>query len=163
MDQDLLKLKNEELQQKNGELESRVDELEAELKERPTQEDLDDLQRQNTELQSQVVSEEELDELGRLAKQGEIYVDLLRDEAKSAFRAKLISDGVDKHDVELHPEYLSHCRDVDETDDIEMLQRSAESDYKSARSDHAWRISQSLISLKNKKTPKVRFSLAGLK
>ena len=139
---DLLDKKVEDLQVANDTLQTRVDELEEELSNRPTQEELDDLQRQYSDLQSTMG---DLDDLKRLAKQGEAYIEIVRNDAKDAFRTKLMSDGVRKDDVDDHPEYLAHCRDVDEIDDVKKLYRSAQMDYRSARSNRkAGRVSKEL-------------------
>lgn len=62
-----------------------------------------------------------------------------------------MSDGVKKADVEEHPEYLAHCRDVDEIDDIKTLYRVAQSNYGSARSNrNAGRVSKELNDYTNK-------------
>ena len=143
-DKDLLAKKNEELQNGNEELQTRVDELEADIAKLPTEEEFASLQRDNTDIQSQLDSAD-LDELKKLAQQGEAYLDIVRTEAKDAFKTKLMSDGVKKTEVEEHPEYLAHCRDVDEIDDIKTLYRSAQSDYRSARSNRkAGRVSKDL-------------------
>ena len=143
-DKDLLAKKNEELQNGNEELQTRVDELEADIAKLPTEEEFASLQRDNTDIQSQLDSAD-LDELKKLAQQGEAYLDIVRTEAKDAFKTKLMSDGVKKTEVEEHPEYLAHCRDVDEIDDIKTLYRSAQSDYRSARSNRkAGRVSKEL-------------------
>ena len=142
--QDLLAKKNEELQDKNDELQSRVDELEADIAKLPTEEEYANLQRENGELQSQLDSDE-LASLKKLAEQGQAYLEIVRTEAKEAFKTKLMSDGVKRTEVDEHPEYLAHCRDVDEIEDVKTLYRSAQSDYRSARSNRkAGRVSKEL-------------------
>ena len=142
--QDLLAKKNEELQDSNDELQSRVDELEADIAKLPTEDEFANLQRENGDLQSQVNSDD-LAKLKKMAEQGEAYLEIVRNEAKDAFKTKLMSDGVQKSEVDEHPEYLAHCRDVDEIDDVKTLYRSAQSDYRSARSNRkAGRVSKEL-------------------
>ena len=142
--QDLLAKKNEELQDKNDELQSRVDELEADIAKLPTEEEYENLQRQYSELQAEVDSDV-MAQLKKDAEQGQAYLEIVRTEAKEAFKTKLMSDGVSRSEVEEHPEYLAHCRDVDEIDDIKTLYRSAQSDYRSARSNRkAGRVTQEL-------------------
>ena len=136
--------KNEELQAKIDEQDTRIDELEAELAKLPTEEEFANLQRENGELQSQLDSDE-LASLKKLAEQGQAYLEIVRTEAKEAFKTKLMSDGVKRTEVDEHPEYLAHCRDVDEIDDVKTLYRSAQSDYRSARSNRkAGRVSKEL-------------------
>ena len=142
--QELLAKKNTELLDSNDELQTRVDELEADIAKLPTEEEFANLQREMGDLQSQIDSDD-LGELKKLAQQGEAYLDIVRNEAKDAFKTKLMSDGVSKSDVDEHPEYLAHCRDVDEIDDVKTLYRSAQSDYRSARSNRkAGRVSKEL-------------------
>ena len=156
---DLLEKKMGELQDANDTLQSRIDELEGELKDRPTEEEFTNLQRQNAELQSQL-DDADLEELKKLAQQGEAYLEIVRTEAKDAFKTKLMSDGVKRAEVDEHPEYLAHCRDVDEIDDVKTLYRSAQSDYRSARSNRkAGRVSKELNEYAEKVDgPKIRFS-----
>ena len=88
--------KNEELQAKIDEQDTRIDELEAELAKLPTEEEYANLQRENGELQSQLDSDE-LASLKKLAEQGQAYLEIVRTEAKEAFKTKLMSDGVKAH------------------------------------------------------------------
>lgn len=141
---DLDQKKNEQLQADNELLQERIDELEADLAKRPTEEEYANLQRQHSELQAEVDSDV-MAELQKNAEQGKAYLEIVRTEAKEAFKTKLMSDGVNRNDVDEHPEYLAHCRDVDEIDDIKTLYRSAQSDYRSARSNRkAGRVSKEL-------------------
>lgn len=153
--QDLLIKINEGLQDKNEELRACVDEVLAELKERPTHEEFDNLQRananipnleeqvatlqsENSELQSQLESldglnAESLANLKVLAKQGEIYLDIVRDKAKSAFRTRLMADGVHRTAVEVHPEYLAYAQKIDALEDIEAIDDYCDMDLQSVR------------------------------
>ena len=141
---DLLAKKNEELQDRNDELQERIDDLETDIAKLPTEEEYANLQRENGELQSQLDSDE-LANLKKLAEQGQAYLEIVRTEAKEAFRTKLMADGVKRTEVDEHPEYLAHCRDMDEIDDVKTLYRSAQSDYRSARSYRkAGRVSQEM-------------------
>ena len=141
---DLLDKKLEQLQDTNDSLQTRVDELEADIAKLPTEEEYENLQRQYSELQAEVDSDV-MAQLKKDAEQGKAYLEIVRTEAKEAFKTKLMSDGVRKTEVDEHPEYLAHCRDVDEIDDVKTLYRSAQSDYRSARSNRkAGRVSKEL-------------------
>ena len=146
---------NEELQDTNDMLQGKVDEVLAELAKRPTEEEYANLQRdlvklpkleeeneslrsENADLQSQLESLDGLDaeslaNLKELAKQGEAYLEIAREDAKKAFRTRLMADGVKRTEVNDHPEYKAHCRQLDNLTDLDEIQGMAESDYRSVR------------------------------
>ena len=146
---------NEELQDKNEELQEKIDEVLAELAKCPTEEEYANLQREhaklskleeenatlrseNADLQSQLESLDGLDaeslaNLKELAKQGEAYLEIAREDAKKAFKTRLMHDGIKRTEVNEHPEYLAHCRQLDKLTDLEEIQGMAEKDYRSVR------------------------------
>lgn len=132
----LLEKANEELQAKNDELQRENDKLQEQMKGMATQEELDALQQENTELREKVEGED-IEELRSLASQGKAYLDIVRGQAKDAYRAKLMSDGVKKTEIEEHPEYLSIVGDIEESTDIKQLYKMAQSYYRMARSNRA--------------------------
>ena len=146
---------NEELQDTNEMLQEKVDEVLAELAKRPTEEEYANLQRdlvklpkleeenetlrsENADLQSQLESLDGLDaeslaNLKELAKQGEASLEIARTDAKTAFKTRLMHDGVKRTEVNDHPEYLAHCRQLDNLTDLDEIQGMAEADYRSVR------------------------------
>ena len=135
----------------NKDLQKQIERLQEDLEERdqliaklPTEEDYTNLQREVSELRTQLNSDE-LARLKKLAKQGEAYIEIVRNDAKDAFKTKLMSDGVKKQDVNDHPEYLAVCINYDQIDDVTVLYQAAQSHYTSARANRsAGRVSKEL-------------------
>lgn len=151
--QDLLAKINEELQDKNSELQAHIDELLAELQTRPSESEVATLNREKGELQSRVdelqsevatltsekselqahLDSDEMAHLKKMAELGEASLEIAREDAKKAFKTRLMHDGIKRTEVNDHPEYLAHCRQLDKLTDLEEIQGMSEADYRSVR------------------------------
>ena len=169
---DFLAKTNEQLQDKNDELQSLIDEertriheLEAEITKLPSESEVANLNSEKTKLQTRVdeleaevdtlnsektelqaqLDSDEMAHLKKMAAQGEASLEIAREDAKTAFKTRLMADGVKRTEVNEHPEYLAHCRQLDKMTALEEIQDLAEADYRSVRqSRRAGRASKEL-------------------